>query len=60
MTFERVRLWVGVLMAIDALIVLSAPRFWQRQLPGVRVERLARVEAVAALVLLALHALDRG
>ena len=60
MRLEQVRLVVGLLMALDALVILAAPGFWQRQLPGVRLARLARLEAIAALILLALHWLDPG
>lgn len=57
MTFERLRFWVGLLLAIDAMILLTTHRFWQRRLPDVRILPLAKLEAAVALIILALHLL---
>ena len=55
MSFEQLRFWVGLLMALDALFFLLTHTYWERKLPGIRLRMLATLEAVAALIILGLH-----
>jgi hypothetical protein len=60
MAWEKVGIWVAVVLLVDASIGLwFAPRL-QPRLPRINVVRLAAIEAGAALVLVAVHFLAYG
>ena len=56
----RLLLWVGLILAADALLALMGIRFLQRCMPETPVYPIAVGEALTALLLLALYFALRG
>ena len=55
MTWENVRIWIAIVMLIDAAIGLWGESSWQRLCPSINIRRIALIEAAAALAIVALH-----
>ena len=55
MTLENVRIWIAIIMLIDAAIGLWGESVWQRHMPSINVRRIALIEAAAALAIVVLH-----
>ncbi len=55
MSFAAIRFWLAVVMLTDAAVGLLGARHWQRMAPRVNIQRIALIEAAAALIILAIH-----
>jgi len=44
--------WLGVALAVDALVGLLGLAYWQKAIPGIPIGRIARAEAGVATILL--------
>ena len=55
MTWENVRIWIAIVMLIDAAIGLWGESSWQRLCPSINIRRIALIEAAAALAIVAIH-----
>ena len=47
--------WLGVALAVDALVGLLGLAYWQRAIPKVPIGRIARAEAIVAAILLSAY-----
>lgn len=47
--------WLGVALAVDALVGLLGLTYWQRAIPKVPIGRIARAEGLVAILLLAAY-----
>jgi len=52
---ENVRIWIAIVMLIDAAIGLWGESSWQRLCPTINIRRIALIEAAAALAIVAIH-----
>ena len=55
MTLDNIRIWVAIVMLIDAAIGLWGESAWQRLCPSINIRRVALIEAAAALAIVAIH-----
>lgn len=54
-TLEDVRIWIAIVMLVDAAIGLWGEGAWQRLCPSINIRRVALIEAAAALAIVAIH-----
>jgi hypothetical protein len=51
--------WAAVIMLADAGVALLGLHYWQRMMPDINVYRIARIEAVAAILMLVIYFVHR-
>ena len=55
MTLENIRIWIAIVLLVDAGIGLWGENTWQKLAPSINIRRVALIEAAAALAIVAIH-----